>query len=142
MTLREIVDFMREQPWAVQASVSPAGDPQAAVIGVIITEAAEIFFDTSNRSRKYANLRARPRIALVVGWDDGCTVQLEGDVDEPAGDELARLKERYFERFPDGREREAWPDIAYLRVRPIWIRFSDFRGESPRIVELSGSELG
>jgi hypothetical protein len=61
--------------------------------------------------------------------------------DEPGGAELARLKAAYFARFPDGREREAWPGIAYVRVRPTWARFSDFRGPEPRVVELSGEAL-
>lgn len=140
-TRRELVDFLRAQPWAVQASVSQALSPQAAVIGVVVTDQLELFFDTLNNTRKYQNLTARPEIALVIGWDEGRTVQLQGQVDEPASDELARLKERYFARFPDGREREAWPGIAYLRVRPTWLRYSDFRGAQPLVFERTAAEL-
>jgi hypothetical protein len=68
-------------------------------------------------------------------------VQLEGVADEPAGAELAPLKERYLARFPDGREREAWPGITYFRVRPTWVRYSDFRANPPRIVELTAADL-
>jgi len=136
MTLEQLVAFMRKQPWAVEATVNDQNKPQAAVIGVVVTDEGELFFDTSKSSRKYRNLAARPAVALVIGWDDGCTVQYEGVADEPAGDALAALKALYFARFPDGREREQWPDIAYVRVRPRWLRFSDFRGAAPRIVEL------
>ena len=38
-------------------------------------------------------------MALVIGWDDGRTVQYEGICDEPAGNELEQLKALYFERF-------------------------------------------
>lgn len=134
-TRAELVRFLRAQPWAVVASVSAAMGPEAAVVGVAVTDACELVFDTSNRSRKHANLVARPEIAVVIGWDDGCTVQLEGIVDQPTGPELAELQAAYFRRFPDGRERATWPDIAYHRVRPRWIRFSDFRAAPPRIVE-------
>jgi hypothetical protein len=65
-----------------------------------------------------------PAIALVIGWDDGCTVQYEGVADEPSGAELDRLKALYFARFPDGREREALPDIAHIRVKPVERRWS------------------
>ena len=61
-------------------------------------------------------------------------VQYEGVADEPTGEELERLKRLYLQRFPDGREREAQPDIAYFRVSPIWIRYSDFRQTPPNIV--------
>jgi pyridoxine/pyridoxamine 5'-phosphate oxidase len=53
----------------VQASVSPTGAPQAAVVGFAVTDALEIIFDTVATSRKYRNLRADPRVALVIGWE-------------------------------------------------------------------------
>jgi uncharacterized pyridoxamine 5'-phosphate oxidase family protein len=141
MNRTELVEFMRRQPWAVQASVAESGAPQAAVIGVVITDEAEVFFDTLGTSRKARNLRRDPRIALVLGWDDGRTVQYEGVADEPAGAELARLKELYFARFADGRDREKWPHIAYFRARPAFVRYSDFSGAAPVIVEMRKDEL-
>jgi pyridoxine/pyridoxamine 5'-phosphate oxidase len=111
----------------VQASVTADGAPQAAVIGIAITDELEIVFDTLGTSRKAQNLRRDARIALVVGWDEEQTVQLEGTTDEPRDAELAHLKAAYFARFPDGPERESWPDITYFRVRPTWARYSDFR---------------
>lgn len=134
---------MRRQRLAVQASVAAAGGPQAAVVGVVVNDELEVFFDTLSTSRKYANLRRDPRAALVLGWDleEGCTLQLEGVADEPGGTELARLKQLYFAAFPDGVARQAWPDIAYLRVRPTFIRFSDFRTTPPTIVEFDAPAL-
>jgi pyridoxine/pyridoxamine 5'-phosphate oxidase len=130
MELDDVVRFMRQSKLAVQASVTAEGAPQAAVIGIAVSDAAELFFDTSTGSRKCQNLRRDSRIALVVGWDER-TVQYEGIVDEPTGEELARFKALYFASFPDGRERERWPDIAYFRVRPRWLRYSDFTGSAP-----------
>ena len=141
MTRSDLLAFLHAQKWAVQASTSPSGAPQAAVIGVAVADDLELVFDTMGDTRKAANLRARPSIALVVGWDDAQTVQIEGAADEPTGDELARLKRVYFEKFPDGPTREAWPGIAYFRVRPTWIRLSDFRGDAPRIVTWTGDAL-
>ena len=127
-----MIEFMRQSKLAVQASVTADGAPQAAVVGFVVSDQAELFFDTSSASRKCGNLRRDPRIALVVGWDER-TLQYEGVADEPTGKELARLKALYFESFPDGRERERWPDIAYFRVRPRWLRFSDFSGSAPSL---------
>jgi hypothetical protein len=53
-------------------------------------------------------------------------VQYEGIADEPAGADLQRLKDLYFEAFPEGRGRQGWPGITYIRARPIWLRYSDF----------------
>jgi hypothetical protein len=141
--LREILNFVRRHSLAVQASVSSSHAPQAAVVGIVVSDRFEMFFDTLESSRKCQNLRENSRIALVVGWDlaEGRTAQIEGVVDEPAGAELERLKLLYFERFPDGVERQSWPGITYVRVRPTWLRFSDFSGKQPQIVEFDANHL-
>jgi uncharacterized pyridoxamine 5'-phosphate oxidase family protein len=143
VTKSELLAFMRRHPLAVEATLSLEGAPQAAVIGVVVSDELEVFFDTLATSRKYANLKRDPRVALVMGWDldEGCTLQLEGCADEPLGDELQRLQRLYFAAFPDGVERQAWPEIAYVRVRPSWLRFSDFRTAPPAIVEFDRAGL-
>jgi hypothetical protein len=73
----------------------------------------------------------------VVGWDNEQTVQIEGIAGVSTGDELAACKQAYFAVWPDGRERERWPDIAYVRVRTRWLRFSDYGNAPPRIEELT-----
>lgn len=134
MTRDELLEFLRSQPWAVEASVAGDGAPQAAVVGVAVSEQLELVFDTLGTSRKAGNLRANPRIAVVIGWDEGRTAQIEGVADEPVGAELQRLKDVYLRRFPDGHERAALPDITYFRIRPRWIRYSDFRVTPPTVV--------
>lgn len=141
MNGRDLLSFLRAQPWAVQASVAGDAHPQAAVIGVAVTDHLELVFDTMGDTRKAVNLRQNPKIALVLGWDDGQTVQIEGVADEPTDEPLARIKQAYFARFPDGRAREAWDGIAYFRVHPTWIRYSDFRGDHPTGRTWSGPEL-
>jgi general stress protein 26 len=133
-----LVDFIGRHPLAVQASVADSGTPQAAVVGVVVKSDLTLFFDTLSSSRKAHNLRRDPRMALVIGWDleEAQTVQYEGLADEPTGDELAQLQEIYFARFPDGRARAAMPEIAYFRVRPQWVRYSDFRSAVLNVVEL------
>jgi len=136
MELAELVSFLRRHRLAVEASVSPESGPQAAVVGVAVSDAGEVVFDTLSSSRKCRNLRQDPRIALVMGWDEECTVQYEGIADEPSGAELERMKALYLSVFPDGREREKWPGITYFRVRPLWVRYSDFSGAEPSSSEL------
>lgn len=151
MTRVELIGFLRRYKLAVVATLgapgSPASDPiqasapgapQAAVVGVAVSDQLEIVFDTLESTRKYANLVADPRIALVIGWDDAITAQIEGVADVPGGAELDRLRECYFGPYPDGRERLAWPGITHVRVRPTWVRLSDFTREPPSIVELRG----
>jgi uncharacterized protein YhbP (UPF0306 family) len=141
-TQADILEFVRGHSLAVQASVSSSVTPQAAVVGFIVTDNFELFFDTVESTRKVANLRQNSIIAFVIGGlanGDERTVQYEGVADEPRGLELEQLKGRYFLRFPDGRDRQSWPGIIYLRVRPRWLRFSNFSTTPPEIVEFTFS---
>lgn len=133
--------FLGRHKLAVEATVAPDGAPRAAVIGFVVTDRGELVFDTTEVTRKHRDLVRDPRVAWVVGWDEAQTAQLEGEADFPEGDELERLKEAYFQVFPDGRERLAWPGIRHVRVRPTWARYSDFRVDPPVIVEFSKAEL-
>jgi len=137
MTRAELVAFLRKYKLAVEATVTAGGAPQAAVIGFAVSDELELVFDTTEDTRKCQNLRADPRIALVIGWDDAATAQLEGVVDFPTGDELERIRAVYFTAYPDGRDRLAWPGIVHVRVRPTWVRLSDFTVDPPRIETIS-----
>ena len=144
MTPAALLAFMRTHRVAVEASVTPEGAAQAAVVGIAITDRFEIVFDTLGSSRKARNLRGNPAIALVLGGllpGDECTVQYEGTADEPSGDELERLTQVYYAVYPDGPSRLSWPGLTYVRVRPRWIRYSDFGQPTPLIVEFSGDQL-
>jgi hypothetical protein len=140
MSPDELVAFIRKHRWGVEASVAASGQPQAAVVGVAVTDGLELVFDTVGDTRKAANLRRDPRVAFVIGWDEERTIQYEGVADEPTGAELARCQEVYFRAFPDGPTRLSWPGITYFRVRPRWLRYSDFSvsttRDTPLIVEV------
>jgi len=145
MDRAQLLAFLRTQYLAVLASRGPDGAPQAAVVGIAVGDELEIVFDTLDSSRKARNVRADPRVALTLGGlapGEERTVQYEGVADEPTGPELDRVRELYFEVFPDGRERLAsWAGLIHVRVRPTWIRYSDFNRTPPAIVEFSGTDL-
>jgi pyridoxine/pyridoxamine 5'-phosphate oxidase len=135
---------MRLHRLAVQTSVSSEGRPQAAIVGFAVTDQFEIVFDTIETSRKGQNLRKNPKIALVIGgWvtGDERTVQYEGTADEPSGTELERLKQVYYSVYPDGPSRTSWPRLIYVRVRPKWIRYSDYNKDPIEIVEYRAEDL-
>lgn len=137
MTIEELCQFVRERKLAVVATVSDAQTPEAALVGIAVTSDLELVFDTIESTRKCQNLRNRPEIAIVIGWDGEVTLQYEGRADEPKGEELDRCKAAYFDAYPDGPEREQWAGITYFRVRPTWVRYSDYSKEQPLILELS-----
>jgi len=139
-----LLEFLRRHRLAVEASVSPTVSPQAAVVGIAITDRFEIVFDTVESTRKVRNLRRNPKVAFVIGGmqeGEERTVQYEGIADEPAGAELERLKATYYQTYPDGPSRLSWPGLIYVRVRPTWIRYTDYTVVPTQIAEFIAEEL-
>lgn len=110
-----ILDFVRARRLAVVATVADDDSPQAALVGIAVTNDGRVVFDTVTGSRKYANLRRHKKTAIVVGWEDEVTVQLEGIGEEPTGADLAYCKDAYFDAHPDGRERQDCPTSRISR---------------------------
>ncbi|HEV2490843.1 MAG TPA: pyridoxamine 5'-phosphate oxidase family protein [Candidatus Acidoferrales bacterium] len=145
----ELVAFLREVPLLTLATLSPEGAPQAALLGVAVSDDLELVLDTLETTRKFRNIRRDPRVAFVFGKAGGYkfgehderTLQYEGLAEIPAGEELKRAQTLYFGLFPEGRERLKWPHITYIRARPTWIRFSDYNRNPPLIAELGGDDL-
>jgi PPOX class probable F420-dependent enzyme len=130
MDLAELIGFVRARGLAVVASRGPDGAPQAALVGIAATDRGELVFDCSRRSRKYTNVERDARVAVVVGWDDEVTVQIEGSADILTGEDLERCKAAYFAQYPVGRDRAGSPDIGHVRVIPRWLRYSDYRPDT------------
>src|SRR5258705_7997238 len=144
MDSTRLLEFIRQHRLAVQASVGTADCPQAAVVGFAITDQFEIIFDTLDSTRKAQNLRRHPKVALVIGGvspGDERTVQYEGIADEPSGVELEHLKAVYYDLHPDGPGRLSWHGLIYVRVRPTWIRYSDYSVNPPHVVEFRAEQL-
>jgi pyridoxine/pyridoxamine 5'-phosphate oxidase len=136
MNIEAVFEFMQRKRLAVVSTVDASGAPESALVGIAVTPARDIVFDTLASSRKAANLAVRPAVAAVVGWDDDISVQIEGAGRRPEGDDLAALKAAYFATWPDGRSRENWPDIAYFAIRPRWLRYSHFAAP-PEVFEFT-----
>ena len=144
MTPQALLAFLQQQRLAVQASVSANQNPQAAVVGIAVTDRFEVVFDTLDSTRKARNLRDNQAVALVIGGmtpGDERTAQYEGIADVPSGGELQRVMAAYYGMYPDGRRRAAWKGLIYVRVRPTWIRYSDYNIDPPLIVEFHADEL-
>lgn len=139
-TRARLLGFLRSTRFWSASSVAESGAPSAAVVGVAVGDDLSFVFDTLGTTRKAANLRRDPRVSLVM-WCGGATAQIDGVADEPSGAERDAVKRTYFATFADGPDRESWPDITYFRVRPTWVRMSDFAGDAPSVVELDAQAL-
>jgi len=135
MDQQQFINFVRQRGLAVVATRGPDGAPQAALVGITATGRGELVFDTSRSSRKYGNLSAFAQVALVIGWDNEMTVQCEGMADIPMGADRDRCVQAYLAQYPNGVKRAHDQDIVHVRVRPSWLRYSDYRPGSFTIDE-------
>ena len=134
MTEHDLHQFMAQSKLAVLSTTGDDGRPQSALVGVAVTPKLEFIFDTLKSSRKYPNLIARPACSFVIGWEGAQTVQYEGEAEELRPPDLEICQEAYFKVWTEGTSRLNWPGIVYFRIRPHWVRFSDFGENPPNIV--------
>ncbi len=130
-----VYQFISKQKLGVVSTVNSENKPEAALVGIAISKNFEIIFDTIKTSRKYHNIMQNPKVAVVIGWDNETTVQYEGEAVVLGDDaDAQRLKDVYFEAYPDGRERaETWPGLVHIKVAPQWLRYSNFN--EPVVIE-------
>lgn len=142
--LEDLARCIAAQRLAVVATLGRVGAPQAALVGIALTDRFELVFDSVDSSRKILNLRRDQRVALVVGgtMQDERTVQVDGIADEPTGDEGERIRAAYFRRWPDGRNRLSLPGITHVRITPHWLRFSDWNAAPAVVVEWGRADDG
>lgn len=130
-----IYKFIKQHLLGVISTVNKDNTPEAALVGIAVSEDLEIIFDTVTTSRKYHNILQNPQVAFVIGWDNETTVQYEGRATVLGDDtEAERLREIYFKAYPDGPDRiKTMPGLVHIKVTPRWLRYSNFN--SPQIIE-------
>jgi uncharacterized protein YciI len=140
ITRHDLVSFLRTARHWVVSSIADDGRPQSAVVGVSVSDALELVFDSLADTNKARNVGRDGRVSLVM-WAGAATAQIEGDARVVPAAERKEAHEIYFASFPDGRDRASWPGMSYIAVRPRWLRISDFAGAEPTIVELDAAAL-
>lgn len=133
---QEVLDFIKQHKLAVVATTDGQGKPQAAVVEFGELDDLTIVIDTLKTSRKYRNLQQKQDVAVVIGWDEDKTMQINAVAEELSGEELERAKAAYFAKNDRARKWERRPDIAYFALKPIWIRYSDVGQDPWHIYEL------
>lgn len=133
MTRARFVEFVRATRLGVVATVDPDGNPEAALVGLAVTDAAELVFDSPTDARKVRNIRNHPRVAVVIGVDDAVSVQVEGPAEILAEADRAACGATYLSQFPGSRALD--DAFSLVRIRPRWLRCYDARTEPARVAE-------
>ena len=136
MTKFDLLARLRTHKLAVLSTTGPAGAPSAALVGLAVSDALEVIFDTLSSTRKHANMLRDPRVAVTFSGPGEQTVQIEGLAwaVSVTAEHDAKYREIYYAVWPDGRARLAWEGLVYWRVTPTWARYTDY-AQSPAAVE-------
>ena len=118
--------------------------PEAALVAFCETEDFEIIFQTFNDARKYANIKANPNVAFVVGWDiekeRQVTFQFEGIARElvEGTNEYKKYRAIFEDKnTPCTREFLDGPKSRMFVAKPTWFGYSDYTKDAPRVIEHS-----
>ncbi|HEU5121879.1 MAG TPA: pyridoxamine 5'-phosphate oxidase family protein, partial [Candidatus Saccharimonadales bacterium] len=99
------------------------------------TDNLEIIFGTFNTTRKYKNIQIDSSVALVIGWEEGKTVQYEGVARELAVDEIQLVRDNYWTKNPGAKKYYTDKRQRYFIVTPHWMRYTDITTEPRDIIE-------
>ncbi len=122
----------------VISTVNQKGKPESALMtyAVLEGEAPTIVLSTRLNTRKWTNLKTNNHISLVFGGGfSDAEVQFEGDAelfDNPTSYKI--LEDVYFEQNPETLQFRGLPELVFLKVKPTWIRYTDY-GANPPVVE-------
>lgn len=136
MDKAEILKFISKHKLAVIATINKEGRPEAAVIEFCELEDFSVVIDTFRNSRKYKNIQNNKEVALVIGWDDDKTVQIEGSAVEITEPLLKGVKKKFFTKNPEAKKWGNNPEIAYVLIKPNWLRYTDLNQQPWLIKEL------
>ncbi len=128
-----IVAFIRQQERAIVATVTSAGMPEAALVGIAALDDGTLIFNAPTAARKIANLRANGRVAVVVGAVGPVSVQIEGEAVITDGDDKSRYADQFESQFPGSRSR--YQGFEVVVIRPDWARVYDVSEKPARVVE-------
>lgn len=126
ITKQELYRFLQAKDSAVVATIGSDGSPQSARVYVVTTPELDLIFYTLQTNRKCLNLRRDPRLSAVIGWDGQQTVQFEGIAEEVDEHGYADIKKVFLAAQPERGGMVDWPGLTFFRVKPVWIRFSDY----------------
>jgi hypothetical protein len=118
--------FIKTNKLAVMATVAKGDSPEAAVIGIKLGENLELLCSSFSTSRKDENIKLNSKVALVIGWENGKTVQYEGIAEELNIDQGQETElQSVLADVPSIAKYVQREFKVFYKIKPVWVRFSD-----------------
>lgn len=128
--------FIREQHFAVLATASAKGEPQAATMSFFVDNEFTFYFISTNGSRKLENLKNNDTVAIVVGFGPHpMTIQGGGEA-KIIKDVPDDLFQKIVGSVPNA-DITKWPitklaknGFSTIVIRPSWLEWLDLNPDS------------
>ncbi len=129
----DIAAFVRQEGRAIVATVTPDGEPEAALVGIAALDDGTLIFNVLPWARKLVNIKANRRVAVVAGTVGPVSVQFEGPAVITEGDSAERYAAEFERLMPGTKSRYEGYEVVV--VRPDWLRVYDVSHKPPLVVE-------
>ena len=143
ITKKEIFLFLKQNKSATVSTVSFENTPEASTMYYGVDEHLTLYIAVGDKTRKYANLKRNPAIALVM-TDEYMqqTVQAEGKAEEMHS---VRNSSKAIKTLTEVLSPNIWQTIAHIwdpippivkmnngkivifKIKPTWMRWADFQ---------------
>lgn len=139
--LKLILFFLSKNTLMVLSTVkSQTNAPASSLVAYVETPALELYFQTQKKTRKYSNLLENKQVSILTGWESNqrITLQYEG-VAQQITDvrHIEEVKQLFLNKKSPSTEKYLnHPDVAFFKLTPSWIRYSDYTMRIPDIREL------
>ncbi len=139
--IQTVLAFLKSNPLAVISTVDTvSAKPESALVAFAELNTFELIFETYRSTRKYENLLKNDNVAFVVGWDlkRYVTLQYEGKATILKGDDIDFYRNIFLKKnTPCTEEFLFHPEVTLFKVSPVWIRYSDYTVQPPKIIDLN-----
>lgn len=125
----DILSYLNEHLYINLATINAndPGQPHASTVAYV-NEGFDLYFTTSVKSWKFANLEKNPKVALTID-EDGADwmkikgLQVEGEVKVVNEDRLPFVFGIYSEKYPIIKTFPANPDYRFVKITPrkVWL---------------------
>ena len=130
-----VLNFLKSHKLGVIATAG-GRQPEAAAVDFSETPALEIILTTLAFYRKYKNLKKNRKVAFVVGGEKSITLQYEGLAQELSRLAFKKYYKRHIQKNPVEKKFAAMSEARFFKVKPTWLRYSDFTAEPNNIFEI------
>ncbi len=121
------------------STVNSQRKPESALMAYAILNESDLslLLSTRTNTRKWSNLKKNPHVSLVFGSGfHEATIQFEGMVeliDTP--ESISSYQDTYFSQNPETLQFKGLPELCFLKIKPTWIRYTNYIVNPPDVEE-------